>query len=239
MLRNPSLDILSTSGLLNPRYPVASHGIMQFGIASHSGLHTWHQVDTFWPGSLLKWIQIDYQFLPYLLHNRCSVESFSWYSSLFFQMIINSLHQKKVYTCGKAKYSKLKGCTTPTIKLDPRGGAQVAHPCILGIGRTPPPRGWTNSMVGLAHPYFSSGPPWFWVFSSTKVLPSFGRDCTLIHSSSSLNVYMRTLKSPDTLTSLSVCTLTKTNHLWFLDISPVTTWTKTCVINPFSVYRLS
>ncbi len=46
-------DILSISGLLNPRYPAAKCRIMLLGIPLDSGSHTWHQVDlyTFWPGS--------------------------------------------------------------------------------------------------------------------------------------------------------------------------------------------
>ncbi len=55
-----------------------------------------------------------------------------------------SLHQKKVYTCGKAKYSKSRGARGKV------GGRQ--HPPLswsklkMRLGPV-----WTNSMVGLAH----------------------------------------------------------------------------------------
>ncbi len=57
-----------------------------------------------------------------------------------------SLHRKKVYTCGKAKYSKSRGA---------RGK----------VGAAPhPPLSWS---------YFSCSPPQFWVLGSTKVYTFF------------------------------------------------------------------
>ncbi len=62
-----------------------------------------------------------------------------------------SLHRKKVYTCDKAKFSKLRGA---------RGKVEGApHPPLswskMRLGPV-----WTNSMVGLAHPLLFIWPPW-------------------------------------------------------------------------------
>ncbi len=66
-----------------------------------------------------------------------------------------NLHQKKVYTCGKAKYSKLRGAK------EKQGDA--SHP----------PLSWSNSVVGLAHSLLFIWPPQFWVLGSTKVYTFF------------------------------------------------------------------
>ncbi len=100
--------------------------------------------------------------------------------------ILCSVHQKKVYTCNKAKYSKDRGmkksmgCGTATFEI-PRAcdagtkGWYVAIPLNLKMRLGPV---WTNSMVGVLHPLFYIWPPQFLVLGLTiKNIYFFGANC--------------------------------------------------------------